>query len=156
MSDAGDRTPDRRLMPPVWFLLALLAMVALRVVLPVAHWSWWPWNLVGLAPMLAGLVLNVVADGQFKRHRTTIRPFERSSALVTGGLFGLSRNPMYLGMACFLLGLAICLSSATPFLVIPVFVWWITTRFIVPEERGLTGQFGQDYAAYLSRVRRWI
>ena len=92
----------------------------------------------------------------FIKAGTTVKPYHESSELVTMGPFNLTRNPMYLSMTVFLLGLAILLGSLTPFFVIPVFIWIITTRFIRVEERMLEQRFGDSYRAYKTRVRRWI
>ena len=147
---------DKRLLPPVYFLFAMILMVLLYFFLPVVQWFWWPWNLVGIALMLLGVALNIVADAQFKRHKTTVKPFQPSSALVTEGVFRVSRNPMYLGLVGILLGLGICLARLTPLVVIPLFVWWRTVQCIVPEEQGLAAQFGHAYRAYHTQVRRWV
>ncbi len=147
---------DKRLLPPVYLLLAIILMLLLHFFLPVKRWHWWPWNLIGAVAMLLGVAINVVADNQFKRHGTTVKPFQRSSALVTDGVFRVSRNPMYVGMVCGLIGLGVFLASLTPFGVIPLFVWWLTGTFIVPEEHDLAEQFGQTYRPYTTRVRRWL
>lgn len=147
---------DPRLLPPVYFLFALILMVLLHFFLPVVHWFWWPWNLAGIAPMLLGVALNIVADAQLKRHNTTVKPFHPSSALISDGVFRVTRNPMYLGMVCILIGLGICLASLTPLVVMPVFAWWLTVQFIVPEEQGLAKLFGDAYSAYKTDVRRWV
>jgi protein-S-isoprenylcysteine O-methyltransferase Ste14 len=63
---------------------------------------------------------------------------------------------MYLGMVIGLVGLFIFLGSISPILVIPVFVWLITNRFILPEEKALEKKFGEAYANYKNKVRRWI
>ncbi len=63
---------------------------------------------------------------------------------------------MYLGMALVLIGVAILLGSLSPFLVIPIFVWLITARFIKFEEKMLEDTFGLKYLDYARRVRRWI
>jgi protein-S-isoprenylcysteine O-methyltransferase Ste14 len=125
----------------VYLLFAITLMVLLHFMMPVAQLFWWPWNLTGIAPVLVGVALNIVAANQFKRRKTTVKPFQPSSALVTDGVFRISRNPMYLGMACILIGLGICLASLTPLIVIPLFVWSTTRRFIVPEEEALAEQF---------------
>jgi protein-S-isoprenylcysteine O-methyltransferase Ste14 len=156
MNMADEVKKDNRLLPPVYFLFALILMVVLHFFLPFVHWFWWPWNLVGIAPILLGIALNMVADTQFKRHKTTVKPFQPSSVLITDGVFRVSRNPMYLGMVCILIGIGICLASLTPLVVIPLFVWWITARFIVPEEQALAEQFGHAYAAFKTEVRRWV
>ena len=106
--------------------------------------------------MVVGGILNLLADRQFKQRGTTVKPFEPSSALVTDGIFRYSRNPMYLGMYIFLAGLGIGLGSALPFLVIPVFAVWMNLKFVVPEEEMLARQFGDAYAEYAERVRRWL
>ena len=147
---------NKRILPPVYFMLAIAVMVLLRFALPVVRWVSWPWNLTGLVPILLGAALNVVADQQFKRHQTTIKPFQPSSALVTDGVFRCSRNPMYLGMVLVLIGLGICLATFPPFIVIPVSAWWMTVRFIAVEEQSLAEQFGQAYVTYETQVRRWV
>ena len=103
------------------------------------------------SPLLVGVLLNVVAANQFKRRKTTVKSFQPPSALVTDGIFRVGRNPMYLGMVCILIGLGLCLASLTPLVVIPLFVWSINRRFIVPEEEALAEQFGQAYKAYQTR-----
>ena len=92
----------------------------------------------------------------FVKAGTTVKPFHESSELVVMGPFGVTRNPMYLSMTVFLLGLAILLGSLTPFFVLPFFVWIINTRFIRVEESMLEQRFGDSYRAYKARVRRWI
>ena len=76
---------DRRLLPPVYFVLAILMIGGLHVGLPVAHWLPWPSNLAGTLLIVVGLVMVVIADRQFKRHGTTVKPVQRSSVLLTDG-----------------------------------------------------------------------
>jgi len=105
-----------------------------------------------------GMGLGIVfwARSLFTKVGTTVKPFQESSELVVKGPFNVTRNPMYLSMVVFLLGLGILLGSFTPFLVIPIFIWIITQRFIRVEERMLEQRFGASYLAYRARVRRWI
>jgi hypothetical protein len=109
------------ILPPTWFVAGLCAMLVLDLVFPAVQVLRLPWTLVGIIPAAAGAALNLAADRAFKRHNTTVRPFEESSALVTGGVFGLSRNPMYLGMVPIQLGFALLLGAATPFLICAAF-----------------------------------
>jgi hypothetical protein len=46
----------------------------LHFVIPVAQLFWWPPNLTGIAPLLVGVVVNIVAANQFRRRNTTINP----------------------------------------------------------------------------------
>ena len=152
----GLQKQNGRILPPVYFFVAVVTMVVLRFLFPFVHWAYWPWNLVGIVPILVGAAIVGIADKQFKTHQTTVKPFQLSSALVTDGVFGFSRNPMYLGMILILTGLGICLASLASLLIIPVFGWWITVRFIAIEERSLADQFGETYSLYKRRVRRWL
>ena len=79
-----------------------------------------------------------------------------STTLVTEGPYHYSRNPMYAGLALTLAGLALVLGSLSPLIVPPIFVWWITTRFIQKEEAMLEQRFGAQYLDYKQRVRRWL
>ena len=92
----------------------------------------------------------------FRGVGTGIVPFDPATALVTGGLYRYTRNPMYLGMVLLLVGVAIALGSLGAWLPIPVFVWIIQARFIVGEERFLEQTFGESYVAYKRGVRRWL
>ena len=142
-------------LPPVYFLGAMASMVALHL-FPLSRWLTWPSSAFGIVIMLGGLALIIFADAQFKHSGTTVKPFETSSALVTDGVFAYSRNPMYLGMIIVLIGLWICLGTVASILVVPVFAWLITERFIGVEEVLLRQQFGEVYDEYSSKTRRWL
>ena len=143
-------------MPPIYLLLSLGAMVTLHYRWPLATWLFAPWKWFGLAVILLGLGIGLSGNFLFRRHRTTIKPGEVSSSLVTGGPFRFSRNPMYVGMTLMLLGTGTLCGTLSPFLVIPVFVMLIHYRFIIMEERMLETAFGEEYSQYMKRVRRWI
>ena len=113
-----------------------------------------------LAVMLLaiGTCLIVAARVSLNRAGTTWRPTEpgRTTALVTSGVYRISRNPTYLGMQIVLLGWAVVLASPAAFLVSALFVAYITHFQIRPEELVLSVSLGQDYRDYSKRVRRWI
>jgi protein-S-isoprenylcysteine O-methyltransferase Ste14 len=146
----------RKLVPPVWFLLSLIAMVALHRWLPIVRLVSPPVSYAGIVLVVAGLAISATAANAFRRAGTPVIPFERSTTLVTGGLYRYTRNPMYLGLVLILFGVAIMLGTLGAFLPIPVFVWIIQTRFIAGEERFLEEIFGEEYLALKRRVRRWI
>jgi protein-S-isoprenylcysteine O-methyltransferase Ste14 len=142
--------------PPTYLLLSLLAMIALQFLLPVLKIVPSPWNAIGVIFPIAGIVINVMADGLFHRAGTTVKPGEESNTLLTEGVFHISRNPMYFGFTLILFGTAFLFGTLTPFLVIPVFLVMIEKRFIVSEEKRLEEKFGQAYLEYRKTVRRWI
>ena len=143
------------MLPPAGFLAALAA-VAVVSALPLSEWPPRPWNLLGLVLIGGGLGLAMAAEREFVRASTPVRPFTPPVALVSGGLFRLSRNPMYLGLVVALVGAALSLSSPLALLAAPAYAWWVQRRFIVREERLLEERFGDAYRAYCLRVRRWV
>ena len=156
MSITQIQSKRKPVLPPTILLIALIIMLGLYFIYPGLHIFPLPWNLLGLLLLGAGVVINYVADAQFHRASTMVKPFEKSTALVTDGMFKISRNPMYLGFGSILLGVAILLGSLTPFLVIPFFIVLMDVVFIRVEERMLAETFGQEWFDYLQKVRRWI
>lgn len=145
-----------RILPPVYLLAAILLMLGLHYWLPVRQLISWPWRWVGAALCGAGLFLGIWSVMSFVRHKTTIKPGDVSSHLLTEGPFRFSRNPIYLGMVLILAGTALLLGSVTPWAMIPLFIWMIGRNIIPVEEAMLTEAFGDSYRQYQSRVRRWV
>ena len=143
-------------LPPTYFLLALVATVLLHFGWPIHRYWEFPRSLIGIAPLAVGIALNVVADRQFKRHQTTVKPFEQSSALVTAFPFSISRNPMYLGVTLMLLGIALLFGSVSALLPVAAFAILMDRRFVRLEERMLAEQFGNEWSDYRAQVRRWL
>ena len=145
-----------KIMPPTLMLIAVIAMLALHFLMPLA-WIIPPfWNLTGLILIASGLILNLSADKAFHTVRTTVKPFEESSSLVTNGVFRISRNPMYLGFVLILTGIAILLRTLSPYLVIVAFVAVIDMTFVRVEEQMLAEKFGASWKHYQSAVKRWL
>lgn len=94
----------------------------------------------------------------FKKAETTVNPLnpENASTLVISGIYKISRNPMYVGFALFLLAWASYLTA--PFSLIGVlgFIFYMNRFQIVPEERALLELFGKDFEEYKAKVRRWL
>ena len=113
---------------------------------------------VAVALACAGLGLGVSGMVAVWRAKTTMNPTRPSatSALVTSGAFRFTRNPMYLSLLLYLLAWGVYLSNVLALLFLPVFALYITQFQIRPEERALSSLFGQEYAAYRERVRRWL
>jgi len=144
------------LLPPTYFLSSLVLMVLLHLLVPVTRLLGFPWTLLGLVPLIPGVWLNLLADRQFRRNGTTVKPHLDSRQLVTDGAYGMSRHPMYLGMTLILLGAWILLGTLSPLFVLPVFVVCMEALFIRPEERKMERAFEEDWARYRERVGRWL
>jgi protein-S-isoprenylcysteine O-methyltransferase Ste14 len=113
---------------------------------------------VAIVIALLGVAAAVCGNISFRRARTTVNPFkpETASSLVTSGIYRVTRNPMYLGMLLVLVGWAVFLANGLAVIAIALFPAYITRFQIKPEERALMALFGEQYASYSSRVRRWI
>jgi len=94
----------------------------------------------------------------FRRAKTTVNPLkpEASSALVTGGIYRWTRNPMYLAMLLVLIGWAYIVSNLTALVMLPLFVSTLNRLQIEPEERALHARFGAEFETYRRKVRRWL
>lgn len=105
-----------------------------------------------------GLAIEIAAALAFRKAATTVLPWtpERSSALVTSGLYRFSRNPMYLGQALLLTAWVLYLGTWPALAAVPAYVLYLNRFQIGPEERILAAKFGAAYDAYRARVRRWI
>ena len=149
---------DHRIPPPLVGALIALAMWFAAPLGPAL-------GLTDIVRYAAATLLVVVALGfdvagllAFRASKTTVNPLapEKASALVTGGVYRITRNPMYVGMVFFLLAWAVYLSALLPLLGPILFVLYITRFQILPEERVLQRLFGEVYTQYMGRVRRWL
>jgi protein-S-isoprenylcysteine O-methyltransferase Ste14 len=107
---------------------------------------------------LIGGGFDVAGVVSFYLAKTTVNPLkpDRASLLVTTGVYRVTRNPMYLGLLLILAAWTIFLASAWACAGLPLFVLYLNRFQIEPEERILSAKFGAAFAAYQSRVRRWL
>jgi protein-S-isoprenylcysteine O-methyltransferase Ste14 len=152
--------PSLELKIPPLLLVALfaLAMWLQASLTPALSFSWPGQTL--LAGVLALFACSIVGAGvlAFRRAQTTVDPRtpSASSSVVGHGIYGYTRNPMYVGFAGLLLALAVLLGNLLALLWLPLFVAYINRYQIIPEERALQAKFAAEYSAYKARVRRWI
>lgn len=143
-------------LPPVILLTFLLLQIGLHTLFPIAEWLRPPATYGGAALIAVGIAIVAGPALAFVRARTTIIPFKESDALVTGGMYRVTRNPMYLGMLSILLGVATLCGTVSPLVVAALFVPVLNVRVIRHEEAMLTERFGREYETYLKTVRRWL
>ncbi|MGV9667856.1 methyltransferase family protein [Nocardia niigatensis] len=154
LSERGARVLP--LPPPVYYLAAAAGGMLLdtAVALPVGGRP--ATTVAGVTILALGLILAWTGVGSVVRHRTTIVPHRPVSVLVTTGVYRISRNPMYTGLAVAVLGFGLVAGSWWPILLLPVTLFLVQRLVIEPEERYLTERFGAEYADYRNRVRRWL
>ena len=149
---------ELKIPPPVYLLLTGGAMWLLDSFLPVTEMIPSPWNRLGYIFIILALLTDGTSLMQFFRSHTTMNPVrpEKAKNLVTTGMYQITRNPMYIGLLFLLIGWVFLLGSFSPFLLLPIFIFLITTQQIIPEERILEEKFGQEYRDYKKAVNRWF
>lgn len=149
---------ELRLPPP------LVAVLCVGLMLKLA-WTFRAWQIpfagrfvVAGVVAVAGLALALAGVRALRRAHTTISPFSphKTAVLVVTGIYARTRNPMYLGLALVLVGIAIALANPVAIAGPLLFAIWIDRFQIRPEERVLADRIGSIYTDYLASTRRWI
>ncbi|SNS73149.1 methyltransferase family protein [Tropicimonas sediminicola] len=143
-------------LPPLWLLLFIALARVQAVRLPVGVIDTPVTDLLAGLLIGGGLLLMAVAVVQMRQNRTTFMPHQHARHLVTNGVFSRSRNPIYLGDAMVLLGLIVHWSAWPSLVLVPLFMWVITDRFILEEEAWLRDDFGPQWDEWAARTRRWL
>lgn len=150
--------PDKAgviMFPPLLYLLVLVLGITVSNSFPIVQ------PLAGQMPVgtllvFAGTLIVVLAARQLNKHNTTINPSGATTAIVDGGIFRLSRNPMYLSFTLMYIGISMLLTAwFNGVLLIPLLLL-VQEGIIKREERYLLRKFGDRYAAYRASVRRWF
>ncbi len=149
---------ENRVPPPLVALLCALAMWGLACITPRMDADIVLQGIAAGLIALVGLGICVAGVLAFRRADTTVNPLQpqTASTLVTDGVYRITRNPMYLGLALMLLGWAVWLAAPLTLAGVVVFVLFIQRFQIIPEERAMARLFGEHFITYKSRVRRWI
>ncbi|GAA6162811.1 isoprenylcysteine carboxylmethyltransferase family protein [Pelagimonas sp. KU-00592-HH] len=144
-------------LPPVWLAGALVLawLQASHYALGLSFGPVWA-DLVGGLCVGGGIVLMLLAVTEMRRQKTTLIPHRDADRLVQSGIFSRTRNPIYIGDALILLGLILYWDAVLALPLVPIFVWVIEKRFVIPEENRLRRKFRADFARYCQKTRRWV
>ncbi len=151
------RIDMKNILPPALFIIFVVVMGSICWGMGSPHNVTYPYAIIGLSFVIAGLLLAVTGKKLFKKLDTNIMTFEKPDVLVTEGVYKYSRNPMYLGFVIALLGVSLLMGAAiSSFLLVGLF-FIITDRWYIGfEEQEMTNKFGLDYEKYCHKVRRWV
>lgn len=140
--------------PPLLVAAVVLAGWGLRHVAPLPLGR--PLPGPGAAVAVLGLGLSVWTVVAMHRAGTNPRPDRPDAALVQGGPFRLSRNPVYLGFLLIAAGLALRWGDLWPWLAVLAGFLLLDRAVVAREEAYLRARLGAAYGAYAARVRRWV
>ena len=156
--DGGRETAGVLAPPPVIFAVPLLAgWLADRY---VTGWAsavdatWRYGAAIALAVLAVGFAVGALR--LFRRAGTPAEPWHPTTAIVTSGVYRITRNPMYVGMTLLYAGIAIAADSPVALVLLVPTLAVIRVGVIRREERYLDARFGDEYRRYKARVRRWI
>lgn len=149
---------ELKIPPPVVAATSALAMWPLSSLLPTVAVPGNARLVLAIAVALIGIAFALAGAIAFRRAKTTVNPLhpEQTTALVTGGVYRSSRNPMYTGMLLCLLAWAIYLASPLSLAGPVAFIAFMHRFQIEPEERILAAKFGETFERYKASVRRWL
>lgn len=147
-----------RFPPPLVYAFAIIAGIVL-------HWFAVPFELgLPLAARIAaaavsgagGLALLVAAAGLFKRSGQDPKPWTVTPEIISSGIYGITRNPMYVSMGLLQLSVGIALDNGWILAFLPVVLGIVYVIAIRHEESYLEAKFGEAYQSYKNSVRRWL
>ncbi len=142
--------------PPLIFLAALLVGFGLEYVWPSPSLGGPVGYPAGAVLLLAGLLVAISAVRGFKHAGTNVEPWHPATALVTGGFYRYTRNPMYVGLTLVYLGLTAAFSGLWTAAMLPLAHVILFYGVVAREERYMEDKFGAAYRDYKASVRRWI
>ncbi|TMU56872.1 methyltransferase family protein [Flagellimonas algicola] len=147
-----------KILPPLVMVIFGFLMYLLNRFLPVGQFDFFGRRELSIALFGLALLVIFISIAQFVFAQTTTNPINlnKTSRLVTNGIFKYSRNPMYLGMLLMLLGYGLKLGNAFNTLLAAGFVYYMNHFQIAKEEKALTQLFGKEYRNYCKATRRWF
>ncbi|SRR6266498_2309668 len=145
-----------KIAPPVLMLLHIFVAFLLDWLIPFptavpAQVKW-----LGILFVIVGLTLAFLAARQFMRANTTLDPHQSVRTIVTDGPYRFTRNPIYLGFVCMLIGIPLAFGTYWGALLSPIFILLMNNLVIQHEEAYLEKKFRIAYTNYKSHVRRWL
>lgn len=152
--DNDQRGPGVRVPPPLMVAGSILLGMGLNLIIPLTLSSvvYWP----GVIVMVAAVLLALVCAWQFLRAKTHIEPWQPTSRIIITGVYRFSRNPIYLAMFMFQIGLGLWLANGWILLCVSLTLRLLSHFVIRKEEAYLLAKFGAEYQAYMQQVRRWF
>lgn len=145
-----------RINPPTLFWILMAGIFAVHRFYPLIRFEQpeLPWG--GAALFILGVAISAAGKKKFLRVGTNVYTFEEPGELVTDGLYGRSRNPMYLGLVLAGSGAALVSGTLAAGILSGIFGLVVRYWYVAYEERAMQRKFGDQYEAYCRRVRRWF
>jgi protein-S-isoprenylcysteine O-methyltransferase Ste14 len=148
--------PNIKIQPPLLALSHVVLAFLLTWLIPLPLSVPPVLQTVGFLLVILGFLLGVAALIAFRRASTTLRPRGRVAHLVTSGIYGFTRNPVYLGFLFIMVGISLDSGSYWGIILAPIWVLLFNQLVIHPEEEYLASRFSEQFTLYKGKVRRWL
>lgn len=145
-----------RIPPPLLYVVAFFAGVGLQRAVGLTVRIGQVVRILGIGLLSCGVLLALYSLATFFVARTTVVPFSAASKLVTWGPYRLTRNPMYVALILAYVGVTAMTSQVLALVFLPIPIVILRAIVIPFEEERMRKCFGEAYAQYCSRVRRWL
>lgn len=153
----GPDHPGVVIFPPLLFASCLIAGLGLHWLWPLGTGiPWVPRAVVAGLALMAAAAFGLGGERALHGAGTNVRPDLPTTAIVTGGIYRYTRNPLYLALLSVYAAVALLANSLWPFALWSVLLPVLVTGIVAREERYLEAKFGEPYLAYTARVRRWL
>ena len=144
--------------PPLVTLSFMIMMYLMSVLAPLFNVDSFSFDWLSTTSLFVSVLVILSSGWKFKKANTTVDPTtpEKTTNLVTSGIYRYSRNPMYLGLLGFLIAEAFLLSNLLCLVLLPIYIHTMNKYFIRPEEAALLLLFENSFITYKQKVRRWL
>ena len=142
--------------PPFFFIIPMLIGVVIEYFVPTKIFSTITSIVIGLIFSWASLPFIILSLKSFFKVKTTFDARKATTILVTTGIYKISRNPAYLSLVLFYIGLSFLINSIWILILVVPAIYSVQKFCIEREEKYLEGKFGRQYLEYKKQVRRWM
>jgi protein-S-isoprenylcysteine O-methyltransferase Ste14 len=142
--------------PPVFYFLAIILGLVFDKIYPLSFIFREASLVLGIINITLGVLVIAVGGKIFLKHRQNPSVHASSSQIFQSGIFGYSRNPIYLGMLLLVLGVALQFNILWIAIFMVPLILVMNRLVIEKEEIYLARKFGEKYFEYKKCVRRWI
>jgi protein-S-isoprenylcysteine O-methyltransferase Ste14 len=144
--------------PPLFYVLVFIASVLIQKKIPIDNTFFQSRNIniVGIVLLITSLFFLVRSLRQFFLTKNTLILIKPATSLQTTGIYGITRNPMYMGLGIVYLGITCLIGNWWNIILFPLLFLIVQEYIIKREEKYLEIEFGQSYSDYKKIVRRWL
>ncbi len=144
--------------PPLLYVLVFLAAIFLQKKFPIDNSIFHSLTIkiAGILFFIVSLLFLITSLRQFFISKNTLIPIRPASSLQANGIYSITRNPMYVGLAVIYLGISCFVGNWWNIILFPLLLLFVQEYIIKREEKYLVRRFGQEYLIYKTNVRRWL